>query len=160
MKVHARMPGLLRGGNGSMDQRWQELASWLSVQQPQHDAAGGPLPPSFTHPFGPHPHPGLHPHHPHGPVSSAGLHHPHHHPAMHPHHHHHPAFSSASGGPPVTPYHSSSDSARNVLLQNATLSSPPDLNPSAGSVYGSVGMGKFVYHPFIQNQRLIRQRTR
>jgi len=121
------MQGLLRGS--SMDQRWQELASLLSLQPPpHHDGNGGPLPPSLPHAHFP-------PHHHHH-------HHHHHHPALHhtgtplhPHAMHHPSFTSA--GPPTAPYNA--DSARSVLLQNATLP-PPDL--SASSPYPSVGMGK------------------
>ncbi|XP_035705572.1 segmentation protein cap'n'collar isoform X2 [Folsomia candida] len=118
-QVHARMPGLLRGGS-SMDQRWQDVVTFLNLQQgngghPHGDGSGGPLP--LSHTFGSHLH-----HH------GAPLHH---------HHHHH--FSAP---PPSAPYNA--DSARSVLLQNATLP-PPDVSspysmgppPNIGSAVAS-----------------------
>ncbi|CAG7820529.1 unnamed protein product [Allacma fusca] len=117
-QVHARMQGLLRGS--SMDQRWQELASLLSLQ-PQHDQNGTPLPPPLPHHFPSHHH---HHHHLHHPTSS-----------LHHHSMHHPPFSSA--GPPAVPY---PDTTRSVLLQNASLPvPPPEIN--ATSSYPNVAMG-------------------
>ena len=116
------MQGLLRGS--SMDQRWQELASLLSLQ-PQHDPSGAPLPHPLPHHFPPHHH-----HHP--------AHHLHHHPSTSLHHHsmHHPPFSTA--GPPAVPY---PDTTRSVLLQNSSLPVPPsDINTTTS--YPSVPMGK------------------
>ncbi|ODM90841.1 Segmentation protein cap'n'collar [Orchesella cincta] len=115
------MPGLLRGG--SMEQRWQDLANLLSLQSSSHDPSGAGLHQPIPHHFAPHPyHP--HHHHHHHPHAPTPLHH-----SMHP-----PHFGS--GVPPTTPY--STDTARSVLLQNATLA-PPELN-STGP-YGNVGMG-------------------
>lgn len=104
-----------------MEQRWQDLANLLSLQSSSHDPSGAGIHQPIPHHFAPHPY-----HH----------HHHHHHPPTPLHHSMHPThFGSAV--PPTTPY--STDTARSVLLQNATLP-PPELN--ATGPYVNVGMGK------------------
>lgn len=116
------MPGLLRGS--TVEQRWQDLANLLSLQSSSHDPGGAGIHQPIPHHFAPHPyHHHHHHHHPHTPT-------PLHHHSMHPSH-----FGSAV--PPTTSY--STDTARSVLLQNATLP-PPDLNTTGP--YVNVGMGK------------------
>lgn len=107
-----------------MDQRWQDVVTFLNLQQgngghPHGDGSGGPLP--LSHTFGSHLH-----HH------GAPLHH---------HHHHH--FSAP---PPSAPYNA--DSARSVLLQNATL--PP---PDVSSPYS---MGKFLSYLVVGKACMLR----
>lgn len=143
------MPGLLRGA--SMEQRWQDLANFLSLQSSSHDpnGAGGIHQPIHPHHFPPHPYHHHHHHHPH--------HHPHHAPSpLHPHSMHASHFSSAV--PPATPY-ATDPAARSVLLQNSTLP-PPELN-TAGP-YVNVGMGEWPHkkfsHVFCTKRRSLNQR--
>ncbi|KAF2363317.1 hypothetical protein FHG87_005925 [Trinorchestia longiramus] len=149
--LQGHMGGMLRGG--SMDQRWQDLASLLSLPSPSDPSTTPPL-----HPPPPPPPPttssstGMTTHHHH--------HHHHHHPPPSHHHHHHqppppphlaPHHNVPHQQPPPTIHHphalypahegvGGGSVPRGGLLHNATL--PPALpDPVSHNITYANSMG-------------------